>query len=89
MLFTPSNITIEQISNRVNQIPEVNNIHHVHVWQLDDKQIHFEAHVDLNEDFPMLKVNEILEEIRVILYNDFNIAHVTLQPEFNIYDKRI
>ncbi len=88
MLFTPSNITIEQINNEVNKIPEVNNIHHVHVWQLDDKQIHFEAHVDLNEDFPMVKVNEILEEIRMILYNDFNIAHVTLQPEFNIYDKK-
>lgn len=88
MLFTPSNITIEQINNEVIKIPEVNNIHHVHVWQLDDKQIHFEAHVDLNEDFPMVKVNEILEEIRMILYNDFNIAHVTLQPEFNIYDKK-
>lgn len=88
MLFTPSNITIEQINNEVIKIPEVNNIHHVHVWQLNDKQIHFEAHVDLNEDFPMVKVNEILEEIRMILYNDFNIAHVTLQPEFNIYDKK-
>lgn len=88
MLFTPSNITIEQINNEVIKIPEVNNIHHVHVWQLDDKQIHFEAHVDLNEDFPMVKVNEILEEIRMILYNDFNIAHVTLQPEFNIFDKK-
>ena len=72
MLFTPSKITIEQISNDVCKIPEVNNIHHVHVWQLDDKQIHFEAHVDLNEDFPMVKVNEILEEIRLLLLNDFN-----------------
>ncbi len=88
MLFTPSNITIKQISENISTIPEVNNIHHVHVWQLDDKQIHFEAHVDLNEDFPMAKVNEILEEIRLLLLNDFNIAHVTLQPEFNICDKK-
>ena len=88
MLFTPSNITIEQINNELIRIPEVNNIHHVHVWQLDDKQIHFEAHVDLIEDFTMVKVNEILEEIRVLLFNKFNIAHVTLQPEFNICDKK-
>jgi len=88
MLFTPSNITIEQINNEVIKIHEVNNIHHVHVWQLDDKQIHFEAHVDLNEDFPMVKVNEILEEIRILLFNKFKIAHVTLQPEFNICDKK-
>jgi cobalt-zinc-cadmium efflux system protein len=88
MLFTPSQITIEQISNEVNKIPEVNNIHHVHVWQLDDKQIHFEAHVDLNEDFAMQKVNEILEKIRILLHDKFNIAHVTLQPEFNICEEK-
>ena len=88
MLFTPSNIILEDISNKICSIPEVWNIHHVHVWQLDDNQIHFEAHVDFSENLPLLKVNKILEEIRIILHDNFHIKHVTLQPEYNVCDKK-
>jgi len=28
---------------------EIKNIHHVHLWQLNDKSIHFEAHVDFKK----------------------------------------
>ena len=88
MLFTPSNIILEDISNKICSIPEVWNIHHVHVWQLDDNQIHFEAHVDFSENLPLLKVNTILEKIRIILHDNFQIEHVTLQPEYNVCDKK-
>ncbi len=88
MLFTPSNIILENISSSICSLPEVLNIHHVHVWQLNDKQIHFEAHVDLHENVSLQKVNEILEKIRFILHEKFEIDHVTLQPEFNICDKK-
>ncbi|MEZ5195378.1 MAG: cation diffusion facilitator family transporter [Bacteroidales bacterium] len=83
MLFTPSSIVIEDISNRIICLEEVKNIHHVHVWQLDDQQIHFEAHVDFVNDLPLKRVNVILEEIKQLLNTEFNIEHVTLQPEYN------
>lgn len=83
MLFTPSSIIIDDINQKICAIPEVQNIHHVHVWQLDNKQIHFEGHVDFNDDMPLNKVNIVLGEIRSILHEQFNIEHVTLQPEYN------
>ncbi len=84
MLFTPSSIIIDDINQKICEIPEVQNIHHVHVWQLDNKQIHFEGHVDFTDDIPLNKVNIVLGEIRLILHDQFNIEHVTLQPEYNI-----
>lgn len=84
MLFTPSSIIIDDINQKICAIPEVQNIHHVHVWQLDNKQIHFEGHVDFNDDMPLQKVNIVLGQIQSLLHDQFNIEHVTLQPEFNI-----
>lgn len=88
MLFTPSSITLNSINKEISLISEVENIHHVHVWQLDDNQIHFEAHVDFNENLALDEVNLIFIRIRQILHDKFDIEHVTLQPEYNICDKK-
>ncbi|MBN2175124.1 MAG: cation transporter [Bacteroidales bacterium] len=86
MQFTPSGIIIEDISNKIINIPSVKNIHHVHIWQLNDKQIHFEAHVEFVQDDKLSETNKILEEIRILLLEEFGIDHVTLQPEIEQCD---
>lgn len=88
MLFTPSSITLSSIYKEISLIREVENIHHVHVWQLDDNQIHFEAHVDFKENLELEKVNVILLQIRNILHDKFEIEHVTLQPEYKVCEKK-
>ncbi|MEZ5082782.1 MAG: cation transporter dimerization domain-containing protein [Bacteroidales bacterium] len=67
MLFTPSSIFIEEISTRICAFSEVENIHHVHAWQLSDDQIHFEAHIDFKNNLSLKEVNKILENIREVL----------------------
>lgn len=84
MLFTPSSIIIEDVNQKVCALPGIRNIHHIHVWQLDNRQIHFEGHVDFNQDFPLDKVNSVLEQLRIILHEQFKIDHVTFQPEYDI-----
>ncbi len=85
MQFAPSKINLEAINSELKNIPEVNNIHHVHVWQLDDKQINIEAHVNFNEDLKLSEVNDVLHKIEHLLDEKFDINHVTLQPEFDNY----
>ncbi len=85
MQFAPTNVNLEDINRELQNIPEVNNMHHVHVWQLDDKQINFEAHISFNEDINLSKVNEILHQIEHVLDDKFDINHVTLQPEIDGY----
>lgn len=85
MQFTPSKVNLEDINRELQNIPEVNNIHHVHVWQLDDKQINLEAHISFNNDLSLSRVNEILHKVEHILNDKFGIIHVTLQPELDGY----
>jgi cobalt-zinc-cadmium efflux system protein len=84
MLFTPSGIDLEKIREDLTAIAGVGNIHHVHVWQLNENNIHFEAHVDFTENIPLAKVNAILDQIRKKLHSGYNIDHVTLQPELDV-----
>lgn len=85
MQFAPIHINLEEVQQKVKLVKKVKNIHHVHVWQLDDKQVNFEAHVSFNEDLHLSEVNKVLHEIEHILHDDFEINHVTLQPEINGY----
>ncbi len=85
MQFAPAKVNLDEIHKELQIIPEVRNMHHVHVWQLDDKQINFEAHISFNEDIQLSKVNEILHQIEHVLDEKFDINHVTLQPEIDGY----
>ncbi len=53
MLFTPDEIPIEAIVKDINAFAEIKNVHHIHVWQLNEDEIHFEAHVDFNKDITL------------------------------------
>lgn len=86
MLFTPDDINLEKISAAVIEISEVKNIHHIHVWQLNDDEIHLEAHVEFHEDIKLSQFDVISEKIEDILFQKFHINHINLQPEYNKSD---
>lgn len=88
MLFTPNDIRVKDIVYRLNTIEEISNTHHVHVWQLNEDEIHLEAHVDFNKDLSLSEFDVILNDIEDILYHDFNINHVNIQPEFGKCDSK-
>lgn len=83
MQGTPSSIDVTEVVSEIEKISIVSNIHHVHTWKLDDKQIHFECHADLNEDIVISKADSVRGEIEQILQNKFGISHVTIQFEYN------
>lgn len=88
MLFTPEHINIKQLIEAVHQIKEVNKLHHIHVWCLNDDELHLEAHLDFKKDITLTEFDAILQKIEEILHNDFQINHVTIQPEFNKEDPK-
>lgn len=81
MQFAPAGIKLDEIDTLLNEIPLIANIHHVHLWQLNDKSIHFEAHIEFHNDIPLSKVNEVLLEVKATLLDKFQITHTVLQPE--------
>lgn len=88
MLFTPDDINIKEVVRAVNKLPKVNKIHHVHIWNLSDDELHLEAHLDLTEDISTTAFNDLLLDIEKVLHEQFNINHVTIQPEFNKEDPK-
>jgi cobalt-zinc-cadmium efflux system protein len=80
---TPVQINILKIKEVVEKIPEVDNLHHVHIWQVNDKEFLFEGHIDVKEDINLSKAEELRSNISSILFNEFGINHTTIQIEYN------
>ena len=87
MQFTPKNIDLDSISKEISSMPGIANIHHVHVWQLDDHKIIFEAHIDLDNDISVSQFEIKLAEIKQVL-NNRGIDHINIQPEFSLKDNK-
>lgn len=88
MLFTPEHIDIKAIVRSVNKLPKVNKLHHIHIWYLNDDELHLEAHLDFKEDITLTEFNIILSRIETLLHNEFQINHINIQPEFNKEDPK-
>lgn len=87
MQFTPSHIDIEEIAVQITSLAGIKNIHHVHVWQLDENEMMLEAHVDLEEDFRISQFEVILSEVETVL-RKFDIHHFNIQPEILREDQK-
>ena len=88
MLFTPDTIQIKDIIFEIQKIEVVKNIHHIHLWQLNEQEIHFEAHIDFNSDIKLSEFDGILNSIEIVLFDKFEINHVNIQPEFGKSDAK-
>ena len=82
MLFTPDTIYINHIVSELQQLELVKNVHHVHVWQLNEIETHLEAHVDFDKDINLSEFDTVLHNIEDILFHKFKINHVNIQPEY-------
>jgi len=66
MLFAPKEIVIDEVANEVLKVKEIKNIHHVHIWQLNEHDCHLEAHIEFNEDIKLSNFDVICEKIEKI-----------------------
>jgi cobalt-zinc-cadmium efflux system protein len=83
MQSAPDHLNLEKIKRKVEQMEQVENIHHLHAWMLTDHEVHLEAHVELGNDLKLSEVKKKHSEIEEMLRHDFRISHVTLQFEFD------
>lgn len=81
MQGVPENIVVEDVVNEIGKITEVENVHHVHIWAIDEKNIIFEAHINI-KDMAVSQTEPLKNEISSMLHDKFDIEHVTLQFEY-------
>ena len=88
MQFTPDDIDIQQIASDIQKFKNVKNIHHIHIWQINEHDIMFEAHVDIDENIKIADIDVLFQKIKNYLHSEYDIHHVTLQPEFLVTDTK-
>jgi len=81
MQYTPEGIDVDEIIKEVERIDGIKNLHHIHIWQLNDHDIMFESHLDVEDNIKISEFENILSKVHSKLH-EFNIEHITIQPEF-------
>jgi cobalt-zinc-cadmium efflux system protein len=82
MQATPRHIDIQEIKQSVEALPQVESIHHLHIWQMDDEHIHLEAHLNISQDLSLSKAQTVRHDVETLLKDKFGISHITLQIEY-------
>lgn len=88
MLFTPESTSVKAIVEDIQSIEVVKNVHHVHIWQLNEDEIHLEAHIDFNKDISLSEFDLVLNDIEELVYHKYDINHINIQPEFGKCDAK-
>jgi cobalt-zinc-cadmium efflux system protein len=90
MQSAPLNLDLTAVKKRLETISSIENIHHIHAWNLTDTKMYFECHVDLRDDYRLSQTTSIANQMRTILKEEFGVEHLTVQFEFNCCgDKRL
>jgi len=80
MMGSPDVPALQQLADRIRAEEGVEDVHHLHLWQIDEHRTSLEAHVVLTEtaasDFSVK-----LSEVKAMLARDFGITHATLEIE--------
>jgi len=73
---TPEGLKIEDLIKIIESLKGVLNIHHIHVWQIDEHKNALEAHVVIDD---LQQMELVKGEIKKVLKDNFNISHSTLE----------
>ena len=82
MEATPEDIRIEDLRRMADEIDGVRELHHIHVWELDEQRRAFEGHVVIARD-DASRLDRIKREVKALLHDRFRIEHSMLEFEFS------
>ena len=76
---TPSEIDVSRLKNElVASVPEVDDVHHVHVWTLASGKLVMTLHAHVQDG---VNAEQVLRTILVVCRERFGVEHVTVQIE--------
>ncbi len=77
---TPKGVDLTEVKTRLEEIPEVLNTHHLHVWSLGTQSISFMGHI-IVKDQMLSDITPLHKKIAEVLHDTFEIGHVMIQFE--------
>jgi cobalt-zinc-cadmium efflux system protein len=76
----PEHIEMEKVTAAVKAVPDVTDVHDVHIWTITSGIYALSAHLSI-ADQTVSQSCDILTRVNKVLAQDFNITHTTLQIE--------
>jgi cobalt-zinc-cadmium efflux system protein len=77
---SPDAVSLSDVAQRLRRVDGVVDVHHLHVWMLDEQHKAFEGHLVL-DDRDLSRMDIVKEEARTVLDEEFGIVHATLEVE--------
>jgi len=74
---SPGHIDVDEVHRAIRALPGVHSVHDLHVWTITSSLIALSAHVRAEET----SHEELLKDVRHVLYEQFGISHSTIQVE--------
>lgn len=81
MQGVPEDIDLSEVTDAMMQVPGVRDIHHVHIWHIDENRRSLESHVVV-DPVDMDRMEEIKAALKALLADRFEIGHSTLEFEY-------
>ena len=82
---TPEDLSAAEIKLAMERVDSVEDVHHIHVWNIDEHRVALEAHVVVSAS-EFKEVELIKANLKKMLFIDFNVDHSTL--EFEHYSEK-
>lgn len=78
MAGAPRDLTLEQVVAAVGEVDGVRAVHHAHLWQIDEGERSFDAHLDV-DDAVLSALDPVRAAVRRVLAERFDVHHATLE----------
>lgn len=74
----PREMSLPEVGRRMAQVAGVLSVHDLHIWSISSNRVALSAHVVMRD---LSEWQRLLPALRRTLHDEFDIDHVTLQPE--------
>lgn len=81
MESAPRNVDLDALTAAVESLDGVTDVHHVHVWRLDESRVALEAHVAVQGIDELAELDRLKQRIKTRLHERFGVDHATLEFE--------
>jgi cobalt-zinc-cadmium efflux system protein len=88
MESTPEEIDVNYVAQCMQSVEGVRDVHHIHVWRLDEHHILLESHV-MTDQKNAEQIESIKKELKTLLLTEFDIDHTTLEFEWKPCEKTL
>ncbi|MCA9269179.1 MAG: cation transporter, partial [Planctomycetales bacterium] len=82
MNSAPLGVDIDELVAAIAGLPDVCEVHHLHLWEIDERQVSLEAHIVVARE-QITRMEEIKLSVKTVLADKFGIGHSTLEFELD------